>query len=73
MKEERNDDQVLVRLPKSTKDQIEMVARIEGMTTQEWIREAMKSRLCLHPVANQRFAPLRPLLRSSPPPRTVLR
>ena len=23
-----------------------------------------------HPVANQRFAPLRPLLRSSPPPRT---
>ena len=47
MKEERNDDQVLVRLPKSTKDQIEMVARIEGMTTQEWIREAMKSRLCL--------------------------
>ena len=47
MKEERNDDQILVRLPSGMKSQMETAAKVEGMTTQEWIREAMRSRLCL--------------------------
>ena len=45
MKEERNDDQILVRLPARIKSLVETGARCEGMTTQEWVREAMQSRL----------------------------
>jgi len=47
MKEERNDDQILVRLPSRMKSQMETAAKVDGMTTQEWVREAMRSRLCL--------------------------
>ena len=47
MKEERNDDQILVRLPSGMKIRMEMAARREGVTTQEWIRKAMQSRLSL--------------------------
>ena len=47
MKAERNDDQILVRLPARIKSLVETGARCEGMTTQEWIREAMQSRLGL--------------------------
>ncbi len=47
MKEEKNDDQILVRLPSGMKSQMETAAKIEGMTTQEWVREAMRSRLGL--------------------------
>jgi len=45
MKEERNDDQILVRLPARMKSEMEAAAKVEGMTTQEWVREAMQSRL----------------------------
>jgi len=47
MKEERNDDQILVRLPARMKSEMEAAAKVEGMTTQEWIRGAMQSRLGL--------------------------
>jgi ribosomal protein L40E len=47
MKEERNDDQILVRLPARMKSEMEAAAKVEGMTTQEWVREAMQSRLCV--------------------------
>ena len=47
MKAERNDDQILVRLPARIKSLVETGARCEGMTTQEWVREAMQSRLGL--------------------------
>ena len=47
MKEERNDDQLLLRLPSGMKSRMETAAKVEGMTTQEWIREALQSRLCL--------------------------
>ncbi|MEA5087261.1 MAG: zinc ribbon domain-containing protein [Methanocorpusculum sp.] len=47
MKEERNDDQILVRLPSGMKSQMETAAKVEGVTTQEWVREAMRSLLCL--------------------------
>ena len=50
MKEERNDDQILLRLPRSMKSRMETAAKVEGMTTQEWIREAMQSQLCLQNV-----------------------
>ena len=47
MKEERNDDQLLVRLPSRMKSEMETAAKVDGMTTQEWVREAMRSRLGL--------------------------
>ena len=47
MKAERNDEQILVRLPARIKSLVETGARCEGMTTQEWIRGAMRSRLGL--------------------------
>lgn len=47
MKEERNDDQLLVRLPSRMKSEMETAAKVDGMTTQEWVREAMQSRLGL--------------------------
>ena len=47
MKKEKNDDQILVRLPSGMKSQMETAAKVEGVTTQEWVREAMRSRLCL--------------------------
>jgi len=47
MKVERNDDQILVRLPSGMKSLMEMAARRDGVTTQEWIREALQSRLSL--------------------------
>jgi len=47
MNDERNDDQILVRLPSGMKSQMETAAKVEGMTTQEWIRGAMQSRLGL--------------------------
>jgi len=47
MKEERNDDQILVRLPSGMKTRMEIAARREGVTPQEWIREALQSRLGL--------------------------
>lgn len=47
MKAERNDEQILVRLPARIKSLVETGARCEGMTTQEWVREAMQSRLCV--------------------------
>jgi len=50
MKEERNDDQILLRLLRSMKTQMEIAAKVEGMTTQEWIREALQSRFCLENV-----------------------
>ena len=50
MKEGRNDDQILLRLPSGMKSRMETAAKVEGMTTQEWIREALQSRLCLENV-----------------------
>jgi len=47
MKEEKNDGQILVRLPASMKTQIETAAKCEGITTAEWAREAMQSQLGL--------------------------
>ena len=50
MKEEKNDGQILVRLPASMKTQIETAAKCEGITTAEWAREAMQSQLGLQNV-----------------------
>ena len=47
MKEERNDDQILVRLPSGMKTRMEIAARREGVTPQEWMRKAIRSRLSL--------------------------
>ena len=47
MAEEKNDDQILIRLPKSLKAQLEGAARVEGMTAQEWIRKAIQNRIGL--------------------------
>lgn len=47
MSEDKNDDQILVRMPRSMKSQVEQAAGIEGMTTQSWIRDAVLNRLAL--------------------------
>ncbi|HJJ29488.1 MAG TPA: zinc ribbon domain-containing protein [Methanocorpusculum sp.] len=47
MTEERNDDQILIRLPKSLKVQLETAARVEGMTVQDWVRKAMVNRISM--------------------------
>ena len=44
---ERNDEQILIRLPGALKSQIEAAAKIEGMTSQEWIRKGAVDRLSL--------------------------
>ena len=44
---EKNDDQILLRLPKTLKTQIETAAKLEGMTTQEWIRKAVSYQISL--------------------------
>lgn len=44
---EKNDDQLLVRLPKNLKTQIDTAAKLEGITTQEWIRKAASYRISL--------------------------
>ena len=41
---EKNDDQILLRLPKTLKTQIETAAKLEGITSQEWIRKAVSYR-----------------------------
>ena len=56
MKEEKKDDQILVRLPAGMKTLMETAARLDGMSTQEWIREAMQSRLCLRNICAGRSA-----------------
>jgi len=53
MKEQKNDDQLLLRLPARMKARMETAAKVEGMTTQEWIRDALQSRLCLENVCPQ--------------------
>ena len=47
MAEEKKDDQILIRLPKSLKAQLEGAARVEGTTAQEWIRTAIQNRISL--------------------------
>ena len=47
MSEERNDDQILIRLPKNLKAQLETAARVEGTTVQDWVRKAMVNRISL--------------------------
>ena len=47
MAEEKNDDQILIRLPKSLKMQLEAAARVEGTTVQDWVRKAMVNRISL--------------------------
>ena len=47
MSEERNDDQILIRLPKNLKMQLETAARVEGTTVQDWVRKAMVNRISL--------------------------
>lgn len=47
MAEEKKDDQILIRLPKSLKAQLEGAARVEGTTAQEWIRTAIQNRIGL--------------------------
>jgi uncharacterized protein (DUF1778 family) len=47
MSEERNDDQILIRLPKNLKAQLETAARVEGTTVQDWVRKAMVNRIGL--------------------------
>ena len=44
---EKNDDQILLRLPKTLKTQIETAAKLEGITSQEWIRKAVSYRVSL--------------------------
>ena len=47
MAEEKSDDQMLIRLPKSMKAQLEKAARVEGLTPQAWIRTAIQNRIGL--------------------------
>ena len=47
MSEEKNDDQILIRLPKNLKMQLETAARVEGTTVQDWVRKAMVNRISL--------------------------
>jgi len=47
MAEEKNDDQILIRLPKSLKAELETAARVEGTTVQDWVRKAMVNRISL--------------------------
>jgi uncharacterized protein (DUF1778 family) len=47
MAEEKNDDQILIRLPKNLKMQLETAARVEGTTVQDWVRKAMVNRISL--------------------------
>jgi len=50
MKEEKNDDQILLRLPSGMKSRMEIGAKCDGMTTQEWIRDALQDQLGLQNV-----------------------
>ncbi|MPL77882.1 hypothetical protein SDC9_23742 [bioreactor metagenome] len=47
MKEEKNDGQVLVRIPSEMKSRMETAAKREGITTQDWVRDALQGRLGL--------------------------
>lgn len=47
MTEEKYTEQVLLRIGKTTKEQLEMAAKLDGMTSQEWIRKAIANRLSL--------------------------
>ncbi len=47
MAEEKNDDQILIRLPKNLKMQLETAARVKGTTVQDWVRKAMVNRISL--------------------------
>ena len=47
MTEEKNDEQILIRVPKSLKMQLEAAARVESMTIQDWVRNAIMNRIGL--------------------------
>lgn len=47
MAEEKNDEQILIRVPKSLKMQLEAAARVESMTIQDWVRNAIMNRIGL--------------------------
>ncbi len=47
MAEEKNDEQILIRVPKSLKMQLEAAARVESMTIQDWVRSAIMNRIGL--------------------------
>ena len=47
MTEEKNDEQILIRVPKSLKMQLEAAARVESMTIQDWVRSAIMNRIGL--------------------------
>ena len=47
MTEEKNDEQILIRVPKSLKMQLEAAARVEAMTIQDWVRNAIMHRISL--------------------------
>ena len=47
MAEEKNDEQILIRVPKSLKMQLEAAARVEAMTIQDWVRYAIMNRIGL--------------------------
>jgi len=47
MTEEKNDEQILIRVPKSLKMQLEAAARVEAMTIQDWVRNAIMNRISL--------------------------
>ena len=44
---EKNDEQILLRISKTLKTQIETAAKLESITTQEWIRKAVSHRISL--------------------------
>lgn len=45
--EEKNDDQILLRLPKRLHEQADAAARLDGISLQEWLRKAVRQRICL--------------------------
>lgn len=47
MTEEKNDEQILIRVPKSLKVQLESAARVESMTIQDWVSNAIMNRISL--------------------------
>lgn len=51
--EEKNDEQILIRLPAALKAQIESASKVDGLTSQEWIRKSVRNRIGLMNVCSE--------------------
>lgn len=47
MIEEKNDEQILLRIPSKLKEQVESASKLEGMSSQDWIRKIIRNRISL--------------------------